>query len=215
MFIVDLPFAPLAILTFLGMCLAVVACFAVVIFAALTGRKKLLQVVSLVLGGGLGLYTLLLLAASVISDEYLLSRGQEKHFCEVDCHLAYSVQDVQTAAEGPTLHYKVRLRTRFDENTIGPHRPMDAALYPNPRVLFIVDDAGKRYSAAETCSDSVGGKPLTTPLVPGESYLTTLCFDVPVGSAQPKLWVMNSTWPNQFLIGHENSFLHKKVYFRL
>jgi len=39
---------------------------------------------------GLG-YGLLLAAFSLISSEQTLPRGEEKHFCELDCHIAYSV----------------------------------------------------------------------------------------------------------------------------
>src|ERR1700735_546346 len=42
-------------------------------------------------------YGIALLGASAASREWALSPGEEKYFCEIDCHLAYSVAGVQKA----------------------------------------------------------------------------------------------------------------------
>src|SRR5439155_12465337 len=42
-----------------------------------------------------GLYAAVLLVFSLASREQVAGRGDEKYFCEVDCHLAYSVVDVR------------------------------------------------------------------------------------------------------------------------
>ena len=50
------------------------------------------------------LYSLSLIY-SFASSEKVLARGVEKHFCEIDCHLAYSVtdfRDTKVLGEGPT-----------------------------------------------------------------------------------------------------------------
>src|SRR5260370_13635121 len=94
-------------------------------------------------------YAGLLLGDSLVSPEYVLARGEQKYFCEVDCHIAYSVEDASTAKTlGPELQQRtaagrfviVRVKTRFDERTISPHRG-DAPLTPNARrVVLPVDD---------------------------------------------------------------------------
>ena len=48
-------------------------------------------------GLGLSSTSLSCLAFSAGSHETDLARGQEKYFCEIDCHLAYSVVDVNDA----------------------------------------------------------------------------------------------------------------------
>ena len=53
------------------------------------------------------------------------------------------------------------------------------------------------------------------PLVPGDSYQTTLVFDVPADVASPRLLASFSVFPTQVLIGDESSLLHKKTYFGL
>ena len=75
-----------------------------------------------------------------------------KHFCEIDCHLAYSVNDVReakTLGESPNqlsvlagMLRVVTIKTRFDENTIGPNRG-NGLLYPNSRVVTVVDEKWK------------------------------------------------------------------------
>ena len=216
---VDLPFAPLAILTFLGTCTAVAACFAAITFCALTGRARKARIWLFVLGGGLGVYAGLLLGASLFSKEYVLSAGVEKYFCEVDCHLAYSVQNVQRTKSyaGQTAKgnlYVVTLRTRFDEKTISPRRPKDAPLMPNPRRVVVLDADGNSYVPVIEPNDP-GTRPLSTALIPGESYVTRFVFDLPAKVREPRLFLDNDPWPNHFLIGHEDSPFHKKKYFLL
>jgi Domain of unknown function (DUF4352) len=165
---------------------------------------------------------------SFTSHETVLSRGQEKHFCEIDCHLAYSVLDVkrtktlgtgenQTTAQG--IFHVVTVRTRFDENTISPQRGNDE-LKPNSRLATIIDEHGRRYdpsAAGESAlsqSETVGS-PLTTALRPGQSYTTKLVFDLPPDVRTPTLLVNEGEWLTHFIIGHENSPLHKKTLFQL
>src|SRR3954470_16981035 len=180
MMTVDLTYAPIAILTFLAACMGTITGFAVSIFAMLTGKKRLARWTLGVLGGGLALYTVLLVMASLASQERVLARGLEKHYCEVDCHIAYSVTDVEQTPEmdgrkAQGVFYLIHLRTRFDESTFGQNRG-DGPLTPNPRELFVLDDYGCRFSLFAIQADST---PLLSPLRPGESHQTVLVFDLP------------------------------------
>src|SRR5438105_12484543 len=170
----------------------------------------------------------LVLVFSVASGERILARGEEKYFCELDCHLAYSVADVRrakTVGDGPQAatargeFYVVTVRTRFDETTISEHRG-NGELYPNPRRVTVYDEQGRAYPVSEegarALADAGGaGTPLDTPLRPGESYTTELVFDLPEDARSPVLLINESDLPPRFIIGHENSFLHKKTEFRL
>ena len=176
-----------------------------------------------------GVYAALLVAFSLASGERVLARGEEKHFCEIDCHLAYSIAGVrrakalgagssQTAARGE--FYVVTLKTRFDETTTSVGRG-DAPLYPNPRRATVYDVEGNGYGVSEEgrralASEGGTGMPLDTPLRPGESYTTELVFDLPPDARAPLLLLLNESSPEtRFIIGHENSPLHKKTEFRL
>jgi hypothetical protein len=160
-----------------------------------------------------------------------LPRGEEKYFCEIDCHLAYSVAGVErrrTVGVGPSAaaargeFYVVTLRTRFDEQTVSPRRG-DAPLRPNPRAVLVYDERGEAHApspegqrALELAGEA--GLPLDSPLRPGEAYTTRLVFDLPASDAPARdsaLLLNESSLPTRFIIGHENSPLHGRTKFRL
>jgi hypothetical protein len=174
------------------------------------------------------LYGGTLLAASLASSEKTLGAGQQKYFCEVDCHLAYSVTSVQTAkilgsgekqATAAGTFYVVTLRTYFDEKSTSANRG-NGLLYPNLRWVRVVDDRGHLIGTSLEGTRALEPSPAETvyldqPLRPGDSYETTLVFDVPPDAQNPRLWLTDPEIVNWVLIGHENSFLHKKIYFGL
>jgi hypothetical protein len=182
-------------------------------------RHSLMAILVLVI-----VYGVLLVAFSAFSHERTLALGQEKYFCELDCHIAYSVQNVQrvssignTTAEGE--FYVVTVRARFDETTIAPWRG-DRPLTPNPHNVALVDDRGlalKPSAAGQQAWDAAHGPSasLLQPLRPGESYEATMIFEVPKGVSSPRLLVSSDGFPMPVLIGDESSLLHKKTYFAL
>jgi hypothetical protein len=179
------------------------------------GRARVLLVVMLDVGLA---YFAAMIIFSVLSRDQLLARGQEKHFCELDCHLAYSianVSQVQTLGEGDSQARAlgqftvITIKTRFDETTIGPRRG-NGLLFPNGRLFTLVDDRGNRYlPAAQT------GTPVTTPLRPGETYTSELAFDLPTNAKPAVLLLNESGWETRLLIGHENSWLHGQTKFQI
>src|SRR5207237_3348095 len=133
-----------------------------------------------------------MLIFSLVSHDKLLARGEEKHFCELDCHLAYSIVNTQQAssigqgagrlvAQGQFT--VVTIQTRFDETTIAPWRG-NGLLSPNGRVVALIDQTGRRYGpVGET------GTPLMTPLRPGESYTTDIAFNLPADAKPTTLLI--------------------------
>jgi hypothetical protein len=79
-------------------------------------RAKFVLLAMLLIGG---VYLAAILIFSLASHEKVLARGEEKHFCEIDCHLAYSIV-----------------------------RRGDGLLYPNSRTLTLIDEQGNRYGLA-------------------------------------------------------------------
>ena len=55
--------------------------------------------------------------------------------------------------------------------------------------------------------------PLREPLRPRESYTTDFVFDVPQDAQGLRLLIAEDCPETHFVIGHENSLLHKKIYF--
>ncbi len=203
--------APLAAMGFLAACSAALLSACALIAAAFIGKRKIAQITFLLLASGAVVYGSLLLGFSLASQDQLLAQGQEKYFCEIDCHLAYSVLGVKQEILGTTVRCTLLLRTRFDETTISNNRPKDYPLTPSPRNVELMDATGKAYPPS-----GESGTALTTSLIPGSSYATTLTFYVPPAAKGLKLLIITRPeWPDHIVIGDENSWLHKKTYFSL
>jgi hypothetical protein len=221
-------FAPIVVLMFLGTIFLIGISFLVLFYGAVRRSAFFAK-----LGAGAALtvvigYVFLLSGVSFASSEEVLPAGGWKYFCEIDCHLAYSIANVQTAASlGPELqpisaHGKfviVRVKTWFDEHSISPHRG-NGPLTPNRRKVVLVDDTSQCFDPSaqgQAAFVRLGGTstPLTQPLRPGESYLTDFVFDVPKDARGLRLLVTEDDPETRFVIGHENSLLHKKIYFAL
>lgn len=222
------PLAPVVVLAFLAVGGSLVGAALALLLAAIFRKTRLIP---WILGFGVVVtvgYAGVLLADSAVSRERILVPGETKYFCEIDCHLAYSVEGVETApAIGPPLEplrargrwRVVRLRTWFDPSTISPHRG-DAPLTPNPRVVYVRDRQGRRYEPSPRAQEALlaAGRtsvPLTRPLRPGESYETLLAFDLPPDARQPRLYLGDDDAVTFLLIGHEQSPFHRKVWFRI
>ena len=221
-------FAPVVVLFFLGTIL-LVAISVLVLFYGAARRSKFFAVAGATAAiSVVAVYALLLCGVSLASSEKDLPLGGWKYFCEIDCHLAYSIVDARTAAViGPEMQQThahdqfliVRLKTWFDENSISPHRG-NSPLAANRRRVVLVDAMGHRFARShegETALLRLGSssRPLTEALRPGESYTTDLVFDVPRDARGLRLWITEDDPESRLMIGHENSFLHKKIYLSL
>jgi hypothetical protein len=187
------------------------------------GRAKFVMLAMLVIAGA---YLAAILIFSLASHEAVLARGEEKHFCEIDCHLAYSVINTRQSktlgnppASAQGTYTVVTIRTRFDETTISPRRG-DGLLYPNSRVLTLIDERGNKYSPSaegQRALDAAptNGKPLATPLRPGESYTTEVAFDLSADTKASTLLINEGESITRLVIGHENSPWHQKTRFQL
>jgi hypothetical protein len=220
--------APVGVLAFMGTgLLMLVAALALV--GSLVARKfRVAKFVSVAMMVIAGIYLGALLAFSLTGREKALARNEEKHFCEIDCHLAYSIANVrqtktlgiapnQSAAQG--VYTIVTIKTRFDETTIASWRG-NGLLYPNSRVLTLTDERGTQHAPANAAllaldATQASSTPLTAPLRPGESYTTDVVFDLPADVKSATLLINEGDFVTHFIIGHENSFWHGKTRFQL
>ena len=210
--------APIGVLAFLGTGFLFFVAAIVLIQSLIVrkrGRAKVVGAVMLVIAGA---YLAVMLAFSLAGREKVLALGEEKHFCEIDCHLAYSVtnaRQTKTLGDAPNqataqgVYTVVTIKTRFDETTIAPWRG-NGLLYPNSRVLTVVDERGNRFTPS-----SQSGTPLTTPLRPGDFYTTDAVFDLPANAKPMTLLINEGDLVTRLVIGHENSPLHKKTSFQI
>jgi hypothetical protein len=167
---------PISFGLFILAVLGTLAAGAAFVLAVLLKKSQWARVIAWVEAGGLALYAGLFLITSLASRTRELAVGTEKHICEVDCHLAYSVAGVKTVkvwgdrtAQG--MFYVITVRVRFDSGTIASWRPRDVPVYPNGRSVALIDAQGRRYPAATDALDRQ--------LLPGQEYTTDFVFDVP------------------------------------
>jgi hypothetical protein len=199
---------PFTVLLFVGAVLAGATLIVLYIVARVTKREPLARITLRLLLGGAGVYVVIFLVASLSSHNRVLVVGEEKHICEVDCHLAYAVAATKSESlPSGMVRHTVTVKVRFDEETISSRRPRDATLTPNSRYVALVDDAGHKYPGS---TDGLKRK-----LIPGESYTTDIVFDVPADATGLRLVLRNNDPETAFIVGHENSLLHGRTTFAL
>jgi hypothetical protein len=199
---------PLTVLLFAGAVLTAFALAGAYVFARITKREPLARISSRVLIGGAVFYLVLVLVGSITSRSRVLAPGEEKHICEIDCHLAYSVTGATAEPlAGGLVRHVVSVKVRFDEATISARRSRTAPLSPNRRYVALVDDAGNEYPG------STDG--LTRLLIPGESYTTDIAFEVPMKATGLRMILRNADVETALIVGHENSLFHRRTTFQL
>ena len=216
--------APLSVLLFLstGALLTALIVAAVVLLAK--NNRFAARRVGLAAGVVAGAYLLVLVGASLASRPRVVEPGNAKYFCEIDCHLAYTVTGARRlqalgGARTAGAFEVVTLKVWFDPGTTSARRDR-SPLYPNPRAVRLIDAQGKAYEPSppgQAALEAAEGRqvPLTEALRPGEAYTTSLVFEVPAGARAAELLLTESDPVTRLLIGHENSLLHHRVPFRL
>jgi hypothetical protein len=222
------PIAPIVVLAFLG----TAGLLSLLVLALLIGflrKSRVLQVGSLLSTLLLmAIYAGMLLSFSLWTREVVLPEGGRKYFCEIDCHIAYSVQDAMMAATvGEELQQVasngnfvvVGIKSWFDPSTISPRRG-DGPLTPNRRQIALVDEWGGSIAPSakqERVLEELHlhSTPLATALRRGEGYVSYFVFEVPSSAVTPRVLLTTKDEETVLLWGHENSYFHKKIYFAL
>ena len=212
--------AALCFLATVGLTVLLAIATAVLFFTRRRWARYSLLSIAVLLAG----YASVLGAFSWASYDRTVARGDEKFFCALDCHIAYSVQSVEriktigdATAQGEFV--VVTVRTHFDERSIAPWRG-NGPLTPDPPELALVDGSGRQFpvsSSGQKAWDEVHppSHRLTEPLRPGESYETTWVFDVPTDANSMRVFAGWHGFPSYLLIGDEDSPRHAKTYLAL
>jgi len=171
----------------------------------------------------LAAYGIALGVGGIFGRERIVPVGGEKYFCEIDCHLAYSVprlEAVGTDGVTGTNLWLLTVQTRFDQTTISPRRQLTSPAWPAPRRVVLVDATGREFpplpeDAAEASPLLVGSIAITQPLAPGEAYETRFVFSLPSDAVPSRLLLQDDLFISQLLIGNERSPFHRPVYLAL
>jgi len=204
--------APAAVLALLGAAAATLALLAATAVSALAGRAGLARRLGFASAAIPAFYAVFLFGVGAATRERTVPRGAEKFFCEIDCHVGYSVVGVAEGPPGRARSVVVSVRARFDETTIAPWRG-NAPLTPNPRAAALVDGRGARFPA-----DPSGIAALSLPLRPGESHTAELAFLVPEAfrvAGDLRLSLVESEGPVRLLLGHERAPLAGETFLAL
>lgn len=198
---------------------------ALVLFALRTDRIDLAKYVGMFALGWAALYLVVLTGASLMSQETVLGLYERKAFCGfyLDCHLGVSVEDVQhathlgegaDAVQADGVFYLITVRV--DNDGVEARLPLQ-----NPKAT-LTDASGATYARsldAERAFAAMEGVPMafTRRVSAGDSYTKTLVFDVPLDVCAPRLLITKGIALDRFielfLIGDEDSFLHRKTVF--
>jgi len=161
-------------------------------------------------------YIILLLVASIFSQEKNLGLNEPKEFCGfyLDCHMHASVSGVRktktigdVAASGEFYVVKMKVFSDARRAELGLLAPK----------LYVIDDDGKRYSRVEAVENPA--PPFDQKIPAGASFEKEVVFDLPADVRNPRLDVAEGIGIDKVietvLIGDEDSLLHKRNYFKL
>ena len=193
----------LSVLIFLATIAFTVAATGLAILLAVQHKTKLATALAICALSVVGLYAAVLVATGLGSRETTLAVGQEKHICEIDCHLAYAVVNAQPSGG----NYAVTLRMRFDETTIGRERG-NSPVHAGPRRILLIDDHNATHEPMRVLG-------LDTALHPGEATQATLVFQLPANARPARLRFEDGNAINRLLIGTETSLFHRHTDFAL
>lgn len=196
--------AAMQVLAFLGTAAGVFCAFAAAAMLYLLGRQLWAQRAIAVGALGVSAYVVTLLLFGVTSPPRTIAVGQGKAFCEIDCHVVYSVTDARHDSDTLLL----TVRELFDAGTISSRRG-NAPLHPGGRRFAIVDANGKRWRPVGI--RMLDSSPLFTALRPGQDHRAQLRFALPRGTAVRGLLVEDDSPISPLLIGHERSPFHQKI----
>ncbi len=200
--------------------LAVVGTFSLIIvllgaawFARRAGRDNAARSFAIAALGVGAVYGLVLIGVSIATPTKILGRSDEFTFQYFDPHLHFRVVDVhrEPAADGRE-QWRVRVRARSDAKRI----EIDPS-YVNVRLVDADGRSVQPVSVDGRFASSKGRLPGFFPRVlrPGEHYTVELGFQTPAEFRDPALMLTEDSWPNQVLIGNNESLFHRRARIRL
>lgn len=190
-------------LALLGAAAALALASIAVVALALSGRTQWARLSAVCGASVIFVYVIVLLSVSVGSVPRVLPLGERKVFCEIDCHVVFSIES-PAERRGDTVH--IALREAF--TNVSDARG-NAPLTPGTRHIALVAENGEHYLPVRL--RPAGPDTLFAPIRPGEQHHAELAFVVPAALSLRGLLVENDDPVSRLMIAHERSPLHAKV----
>jgi hypothetical protein len=164
-------------------------------------------------------YFAMLIGYSLLSSEKTLNVGEPKEYCGfyLDCHMHTAVTDVRRAksigsqvAKGEFYIVKVKVFSDAKKATLGLLNV----------TATVIDDNGSKYLRDQQAEDQLPPQPrFEKQISPVESFEKEIVFDLPTDVKNPRLDLKEGYKIDRviesFVIGDEDSMLHKRNYFKL
>jgi hypothetical protein len=205
-----------AILLLMTICGSIIAA----ILLALAFWKKITWLKNFVLGGvtvWFSFYIIIFLMSSIFSVEKTLALNEPKEFCGfyLDCHLNARISDVRKSktfgrltAQNEFFIAKVKISNDARRETL-------ALITPK---FTVIDDQRRQFSPTEDLSISIE-TPRFEEIPAGQSIESEIAFDLPPDAKNPRLDIREGYGIDHaieaILVGDEDSFWHKRNYFKL
>ena len=192
---------------FLLLLLIVVACLIALVYRTLRGRSA--RGLGIVMAVAIGVYAVMLVAASAASHTRQIALGMDKCFDDWCATVTGArVLSIPSTAAGSKV-IVVMLRVS--------NRALRAAFRPSQPRVHLVLESGEVVIPADPREIEAKLGPqqnLSTRLAPGESYETAVGFHVPAGVRKAAIVILEGpVTVTQFLVDDETSFGHKKTVF--
>ncbi|MEP6904419.1 MAG: DUF4352 domain-containing protein [Actinomycetota bacterium] len=164
-------------------------------------------------------YIIIFLMSSIFSVEKTLALNESKEFCGfyLDCHLHTSVVDVRKAttlgnrtANGEFYIVKVKV---FSDAKREPLRLIATE-------AKVVDEQKRTFERDTEAEKFLGEQPeFEKTIAPTETFTKEIVFDIPTDVKNPRLDLKDGYGIDNYieavLVGDEDSFWHKRNYFKL
>jgi hypothetical protein len=172
-------------------------------------RGKTIRPIAIAIIGCLLTYAVVLVGASLASRTRQLALGTDKCFDDWCASVTGSrVLPTANAAAGNALvAITLRISNRARRAAFRPSQPRVMLTLPSGDTLAPSEVAQREFEKQAVPRDVLGKR-----LLAGESFQTTLVFEVPASTRQASVVVLEGPAViTRFLVADENSFFHKKM----
>lgn len=197
----------------LGNLLFFICLLATVILTILLAYRKLRQRptrgIAIAIIACLCAYAVVLVGTSLSSKTRQLALGTDKCFDDWCASVTGSriLPKTNAAASNELVAITLRISNRARQAAFRPSQPRVILMLPDGDTLASSEVAQREFEKQAGPQDDLAKR-----LLAGESFQTTLVFEVPASTRKASVVVLEGPVAiTRFLVGDENSFFHKKM----
>jgi hypothetical protein len=154
-------------------------------------------------------YAAVLLVVSLTGETRVIALGTDKCFDDWCATVtgARSIPNSKGFSGTKVVAVTLRVSNRARQAAFRPSQPRVSLVLPGEVVITPSTDGQREFEKQAGPQDDLGKR-----LVAGESFQTSLVFDVPAATREVSVVLLEGpAVVTTFLVGDENSFFHKKI----